>query len=121
MDIVCSKCEQIVDQFLARHTPEELRFVRILASNKTVFQGADNKAGVTDFLMAVGDCQRHYVKYHTKRGNDELIQMGIADKVSAEEFIVFIPGHHLAAEDLEGALAELQARAVKWKGLKLQA
>ena len=114
MDFVCSKCEQNVKQFLLNHTPEELSFLRILASNKTVFQGADNKAGATDFLLAVGDCQQRYARYHTFRSSQELIQMGLDDKIKAEFFVVHIPGHSPSQDEIEAALAELKDRAANW-------
>jgi|GEM_PF-922542 len=117
MDIVCNECEQVVYEFLDGHTPEELAFLRILASNKTVFQGADNQSGATDFLLAVGDCQLRYMKYHIRRGNDDLLQMGIADRVSADFFVVGIPGHEPTVEALEAALAELKERAAKWQAM----
>ena len=115
MDIVCSKCEQLVNSFVDSHTPEELAFVRILASNKTIFQGADNQAGVIDFLLAVGDCQRRYSEFHVRRGSAELIQMGIDDKISSDFFVVFIPGHNPTIEQMEEALVELKKRAAVWK------
>ena len=115
MDIVCSKCEQIVNQFVAGHTPEELSFVRILSSNKTVFQGFYNRANATDFLLAVGDCQRRYANFHIRRGRDDLIQMGIADKIDSSFFVKHIPGHNPTLEDLESAFAELKERSAKWK------
>jgi len=115
LNVLCAKCEQTVKEFVTRHTPEELAFVRILASNKTVFQGADNQAGVTDFLLAVGDCQFHYARFHTWRGREELTQMGIADKVGSDFFVKHLPGHNPPIEQLEAALAELKERAAKWR------
>ena len=115
MDIVCSKCEKLVLRLIERHTPEELAFLRILASNKTVFQGAQNQARVTDFLLTVGDCQRHYARFHVARGRDELVQLGIADKVSAEFFAVHIPGHDPQPDELEIAFAKLARRAAEWR------
>jgi len=88
MDVICAKCEEIVLKFVAGRAPEELAFLRILASNKTVFQGADNNAGVTDFLMAVGECQSRYARFHIRRGRDELVQMGIDDKIGSDFFVI---------------------------------
>ncbi|MCL2059432.1 MAG: DUF362 domain-containing protein [Oscillospiraceae bacterium] len=118
MDIVCSKCEQAVNRFMANHTPEELSFVRILSSNKTVFQGAFNRSQSTDFLLAVGDCQQRYAGYHIRRGRDELIQRGIADKVDAGFFVMQIPGHEPTVEALEEAFAELKKRETQWKNMQ---
>jgi len=115
MDIVCSECERTVNQFICRHTPEELSFIRVLASNKTVFRGAENNSGVTDFLLAAGDCQQHYVEYHTRRGNNELYEMRLSDRVDAGFFVKYIPGHNLTLEDLESALTELKERRETWK------
>ena len=118
MDIVCSKCEQIVNEFVANHEPEELTFVRILSSNKTVFQGAYNRAGATDFLLAVGDCQQRYAQMHIRRGRDELVQMGIADKVAPEFFVEFVPGHTPTQEALEAAFARLKEHAAQWEAMQ---
>jgi len=114
MELVCSKCERMVSDFVAEKTPEELAFVRILASNKTVFQGADNKSGVTDFTICVGECQHRYANAHIRRGADELVQMGMADKITSEYFVKFIPGCTPSPDELESALAELRERAAKW-------
>ena len=118
MDVICNKCEKLVNQFVANHAPEELDFLRILASNKTVFQGVDNKAGVTSFLLAVGECQRYYARFHIRRGKDELEQMGLADKISSDFFVLYIPGHDPTMEQLEAALAELKERAKKWEAMQ---
>lgn len=118
LEIVCSKCEQVINRFVAAHSPEELAFVRIMASNKTVFRGADNAAGATDFLLAAGQCQSAYADFHIRRSAAELVQTGIADKVSADFFVVTIPGHELTVEDLEKALAELKERAAKWQAMQ---
>ena len=114
MDVVCSKCGQLVSRFTANHTPEELAFVRILASNKTITQGLFNRAGVTDFLMAVGECQQRYADFHIFRGIAELQQMGIGDKVSPDFFVVRVKGHNPTMEQLEDAFAELKERSAKW-------
>ncbi|MCL2059896.1 MAG: DUF362 domain-containing protein [Oscillospiraceae bacterium] len=118
MDIVCSRCEQTVLSFIERHTPEELAFVRILASNKTVFKGDANQAGVTDFLMTVGDCQKRYSVFHIMRGRDELVQLGLSGEVESDFFVVHIPGHNPDIDKLEAALAELKARDAKWKAMR---
>ena len=118
MDIVCSKCEKTVELFICGHTPEELAFIRILASNKTVFQGLSNKANATDFLLAVGDCQKRYVDMHRKRSEDELIQMGIADKLNADFFIIHVPGHDPELYKLEAAFSELKSRHIEWESKK---
>ena len=118
MDIVCSKCEKAVNQFLEKHTPEELAFLRILASNKTVFQGEDNKSGPTDFLLAVGECMQRYAGYHIYRGRQELVQMGISDKVESDYFVKMLRGHSPSIDEIEAALAELKERAAAWKEIR---
>lgn len=118
MDIVCDKCEQAVRQFLSAHTRDELAFLRILASNKTVFQGAENSAGVTAFLLTVGDCQRFYSRFHIMRGKDELVQLGLSDKISSDFFVKHIPGHNPPQEEIEAAFAELKGRAAKWREMQ---
>ena len=119
MDIVCSKCEQTVKQFIANHTQEELAFVRILSSNKTLHQGFFNQANATDFMLAVGDCQQRYARFHIRRGRDDLMQMGIADKIDSAFFTIHIPGHDPKLEDIEAAFAELQKRAAEWEEMRL--
>jgi uncharacterized protein (DUF362 family) len=118
MEIVCSRCEKTVNEFLSKHTPDELSFVRILASNKTIFQGADNKALANDFFLSVGDCQERYTKGHIKRGVYDLEDMNLAGKVSSDFFVAHVPGHNPPIEDLEAALAELKKRAAQWETIK---
>jgi len=118
MEIVCSLCEQAVNEFLTKHTPEELSFVRILASNKTIFQGADNKALANDFLLSVGDCQLRYTTGHIKRGVFDLEDMGLAGKVKSDFFVVHVPGHTPSMDELEEALDELKKRAARWSEMK---
>ena len=115
LDIVCSKCENIVSRFIDSKTPEELAFIRILASNKTVFQGKDNEAGATDFLLAVGDCQTRYVYSHIRRSGSDLIQAGLGDVVKPEFFVIHIPGHDLTEQAVRTAFIELRERAEQWK------
>ena len=115
MNIVCSICEQEVLEFIERHTPEELAFLRILASNKTVFKGALNNAGPTDFLLAVGDCQKYYLRHHLDRSKNEIKQRGLEDLTTADFFVKFIPGHDVTQEDLEAALSELKERYAGWR------
>ncbi|MCL1829868.1 MAG: DUF362 domain-containing protein [Oscillospiraceae bacterium] len=110
MNIVCSKCEQTVLEFVKQHSLEELSFIRILASNKTVFQGSDNESGTTDYLLAVGDCQKRYVGYHLERTHEELKEMGLSDSVTADNFVVFIGGHEITLEQIESAFEELKRR-----------
>ena len=114
MDILCAKCEKVVKQFVAGHTAEELAFLRILASNKTVFQGEKNEARVINFLLTVGDCQQYYSRFHIRRGVEELNQMGLSDKVSSDFFVIHIPGHCPSVSEMETAFAELKERAAKW-------
>jgi len=118
MDIVCSKCMKAVNEFIERHSPEELAFVRILASNKTVFRSEFNLAGATDFLISVGECQRRYAYFHIRRSASDLIEKGLEGKIGADFFVYVIPGHDPSQEDLEAALAELKGRAVKWEEIK---
>ena len=118
MDVVCSKCEKTAGRFVADHTPEELAFLRVLASNTMVFQGADNKAGVFDFMLTAGECQGNYARFHIRRGKDELVHMGIADKIDPSFFAVHIPGHDPSLEEFESAFAELKARREKWEEMK---
>jgi hypothetical protein len=109
MDIVCSTCEQQILEFVSNHTPEELSFLRILASNKTIFQGSHNEAKATDFLLAVGRCQEHYVKYHLQRSQEELTQIGL-EEVDASFYISYIPGCDISQEILETAFKDLKER-----------
>ena len=117
LDIVCTKCEQVVNQFVEKHGADELGFVRILASNKTVSQGMLNRAGPTDFLIAVGDCQKRYVNNMHRRGKFELMQMGLEDKYDTYYFIRHIPGHVPSIDELDAALAELKENHAKFKAM----
>lgn len=118
LDIVCSKCMKAVNEFVERHTPEELAFVRILASNQTVYRSEFNMAGPTDFMMAVGECQRRYAGFHIRRGAAELIDLGLGDTVKSDFFTVIVPGHDPSQEELDAALEELKNRAAKWETMK---
>ena len=117
LNVICSKCEELAKRFVEKHTPDELAFLRILASNKTIFQGADNLSKVTDFLLAVGDCQSYYARFHIDRGVHELVQMGINDKINSDFFVVYVSGHNPTLEDLESALIELKKRRENWEKL----
>jgi hypothetical protein len=90
-----------VSEFMARHAPGELDFLRILASNKTVFRGTNNVAGATDFMLAVGECQRRYAGYHIFRSRQELVQKGMDDKIDAGFFTIIVPGHQPSQDEIE--------------------
>lgn len=66
-NIVCTRCAEKVKEAMKAFTEDELATLRILASNNTVFRGASNKAGMEDFLLAVGDCQKGYCHNHIRR------------------------------------------------------
>ena len=72
LDVICNTCEKAVQEFISNHTAEELAFLRILASNKTVYQGADNKSDASDYVMCVGSCMFWYARHHKRRSEQEL-------------------------------------------------
>ena len=95
-NIVCTRCAEKVKEAMKQFTEEELATLRILASNNTVFRGADNKAGVEDYLLAVGDCQKGYCRNHIRRCHKysdvdagKYIQqvLGCGDEVTVEAIV----------------------------------
>ena len=110
MDILCSKCASLVTEFVARHTEDELAFLRILASGKTVYRGRDNKADSLDSALIIGDCERNYMWNQEYRAEAELAARGLSDKYSPDDFVYFIPGCDITLEDVEKGYETLKAR-----------
>ncbi len=107
LNVVCNHCEKAVEEFLARHSEEELAFLRILASNKTVYQGADNKSDATDYVMCVGDCQKFYANRHIKRSAQEIATRGL--DIDINDIVGCVPGHKPTAEVIEETFQKLRA------------
>ncbi len=103
-DVVCTKCMDATQAVMARFTEEELKEIRVLAANRTIFRGANNKAAVDDLLLAIGDCQAGYCRNHARRGHK------ISD-VDFDKTMVFQPGCPPTADEIENSLREILSRA----------
>ncbi len=114
MKIICSKCADLVQEFVARHTEEELAFLRILASGKTVYCGRDNAAGNLDSALIVGDCEARYAMVQRRRALDELRALGLDGTYSPDDIVYAIPGHAVTMEDLEQGFRTLRDRKPKF-------
>ncbi|MBQ3864480.1 MAG: DUF362 domain-containing protein [Clostridia bacterium] len=107
LNVVCNRCELAVREWMATHTEEELAFLRILASNKTVFQGKDNHSEATDYVLTVGDCQMMYARHHKFRSMSEFRAKGL--DINIDDLVATIPGHVPTMETIEEAYQKLKA------------
>jgi uncharacterized protein (DUF362 family) len=103
LDIVCTKCERMVKSILAEIEEDELADIRVLASNKTVFQGKNNKAEMDDYMLAIGRCQAGYVKGHARRIHK------VSD-IDAAEYTVFKDGCPVSGAEIREGIRELRAK-----------
>ena len=115
MGIICSKCADLVAQFVAQHDEDELAFLRILASGKTVYCGRDNKAGNLDSALIVGDCEARYAQTQRRRALNELCALGLDGTYSPDDIVYTIPGHSVTLEDIEKGFETLRARKPKFE------
>ena len=106
LEVICNKCEKAVRAFIAKHTEEELAFIRIMASNKRIFQGSANKAEATDYTLLVGDCMFWYGRHHKKRSQNEIQTRGL--DVDVNDIVVHMPGHDLSVEDIEAVFQKMR-------------
>lgn len=106
MNIVCAACEERVNEAILKYSRDELADIRILASNKTVFKGKNNNAMMDDFMLAVGNCQRGYVRNHKRRSHK------LSD-LDLDPFIVTVEGccPGPSVEEIDAGIQELLARA----------
>ncbi len=102
-DIVCTKCADVVEKVVAKYTPEQLAGIRILASNKMVYKGANNQAQMDDYLLAVGDCQKGYCRNHARRVHK------VSD-IDVSEYIEMAPGCCPGEADVIAALDNVLTR-----------
>lgn len=103
-NIVCTKCMDAAKAVMDGYTPEQLKDIRVLARNRTIFRGADNQAAVDDLLLAIGDCQAGYCRNHARRGHK------ISD-VDFDQTMVYQPGCPPTAEEIRSAFEEILRRA----------
>ena len=80
-----------------------LPYVRILASNKTVYQGRHNKADMDDFLFAAGKCLSSYIRNHGRRVHKY-------HDVDVTEYAVFAGGCPIGEDGVVAGLRELIAK-----------
>ena len=114
MHIICSHCADLAEEFVRNHTEEELAFLRILASGKTVYRGRDNGAQNLDSALIIGDCEARYASVQRRRALDELQGLGLDNVYSPDDIVYFIPGHHPTMEDLEKGFEILRSRKPKF-------
>lgn len=107
LQVVCNLCELEVRKFIANHTDDELAFLRILSSNKTVYQGKDNHSEATDYVLTVGECQVRYAEHHMYRSQAEFKDRGITTDI--HDLVAVIPGHKITVEQIEAAYQKLKA------------
>ena len=110
LGVTCAKCADLVREFVARHTEDELAFVRILAASQTLYRGRDNKAGSLDSALIIGECEGDYAWMQGRRAESELADRGLADKYSPEDFVCYLPGCDITMEQLEEAFRQLKER-----------
>ncbi|MBQ3879417.1 MAG: hypothetical protein II727_03865, partial [Oscillospiraceae bacterium] len=94
---------------------DELAFLRILASGKTVYCGRDNKAGNLDSALIVGDCEARYAQTQRRRALNELCALGLDGTYSPDDIVYTIPGHSVTLEDIEKGFETLRARKPKFE------
>jgi len=99
LQVVCNLCELEVKKFIANHSEDELAFIRILASNKTVFRGRDNKSASDDYTLLVGSCMAGYAHHHMERSENEFREKGI--ELDIHDIVSYIPGHKVTCEQIE--------------------
>ena len=107
-NVVCAKCAQAVkdvlesqDDGFAAEFADALPEFRILASNKTVYQGENNKGETEDYLLAAGKCMSGYIRNHGRRVHK-------SSDLDVTEYCVFKDGCPIDPADVIGGLRELK-------------
>ena len=104
--VLCHKCEALAREFIARHTDEELAFLRILASNQTIYRGRDNHSEATDHVLLIGKCMIEYAHNHAYRSMGEFRERGITTDL--RDLISFINCHNVTMEQVEEEFERLR-------------
>lgn len=110
-EILCHKCETLAQKFIASHTEDELAFIRILASNQTVYRGKNNHSEATDHVLLIGRCMREYWFNHRMRTLAEFRERGIT--TDFDDLVCFINQHDVTLEQVEEAFQKLKAHYEK--------
>ena len=110
-EVLCHKCETLAREFIARHTDEELAFLRILASNQTIYRGRNNHAEATDHVLLIGRCMIEYAHNHAHRSMGEFRERGITTDL--RDLVGFINCHDVTMEQVEEAYQTLRAHYEK--------
>ena len=106
-NILCHACETAVLEWIDSKKPEDIDFLRILASNRTVYKGKNNHAEATDYVLGVGNCQAEYIHYHKERSKQEFADIGVTTDIN--DIVGFVPGHHVTVEQIEAEYQRLKA------------
>ena len=116
--ILCHKCAALAREFVARHTEDELAFLRILSSNQSIYRGRDNHSEATDHVLLVGKCMMDYANNHGQRTLAEFRARGITTKL--EDLIGFIPHHDVTMEEIEAVYQRLRAHYEMEQAMKAE-
>lgn len=108
LDIVCNRCANEMQDFIAKHTKEELAFLRICASGKTIYVGEKNHSGDLDSVLAVGQCEDRYGMQQVQRATKALQKLGIADKIDPNNIVGSTPWHGAGFENVERVFQRLK-------------
>lgn len=114
LDVTCHKCADAVREFVAKHSEEDISFLRILAAGKTIYRGKDNAATGLDSALIVGDCEEYYAWVQKNRADTELKERGLRDTYSPDDIVYYIPGHDASIEEIEKGYETLKARKPKF-------
>ena len=94
-------------------------FLRILASNQTIYRGRDNHAEATDHVLLIGKCMMEYGYNHALRSMAEFRERGIQTNI--EDLVCLIRGHDVTLEQVEEAYQKLRAHYEKEQAEKAEA
>ena len=106
-EVLCHKCETLAREFIARHTEEELAFLRVLASNQSIYRGKDNHSEGTDHVLLIGRCMIEYWHNHRHRTLGEFRERGITTDFN--DLVCHINCHNVTMEQVEEAFEKLRA------------
>jgi len=109
LNVVCTDCAAVVQEFIANHTEDELAFLRIVAAGRTLYVGRDNKSGDMDSTLCIGECESFYAERLSSRMINGIHNLGMDGKGIRPDMVVhFIRGHEPSQKALEAALDKLK-------------
>ncbi|MBQ6549816.1 MAG: DUF362 domain-containing protein [Lachnospiraceae bacterium] len=108
---LCHKCLGLTREFIARHTDDDISFLRIMANNQTVYKGKDYHGEATDHILLIGHCMREYYFNHKFRTLAEFEDCGIT--TDFDDLVAFINSHEVTQDMIEEAYRKLRAHYEK--------